>query len=132
MACATAPRSLEAAIREKYCGDEEGEAGEERQLPASKQIKESALHLKPGGYGVPGGGARLACMELSALPSLPLAGANPVQRMVSIVLDRRGVSHVRSGAELADLCPRVRELHLGHNRISQWTDVSSQIGRAHV
>ena len=37
------------------------------------------------------------------------------------MLEKQGVSHVTSGAEL---CPKVKELHLASNCLSQWHDVS--------
>ena len=44
--------------------------------------------------------------------------------LTNIVLEKHGVSHVTSEAELADLCPQVKELHLASNSLSQWHDVS--------
>jgi hypothetical protein len=40
------------------------------------------------------------------------------------VLEKQGVSHVTSGAELTELCPKVKELHLASNCLSQWHDMS--------
>ena len=40
--------SLETAIRDKYCSREGDGEGQEGVLPARKQIKESAIYLRPG------------------------------------------------------------------------------------
>ena len=48
MARDTGSVSLEAAIRDKYCSCEGDGEGEERMLPARKQIKESAVYMRPG------------------------------------------------------------------------------------
>ena len=47
-----------------------------------------------------------------------------MEQLTNIVLEKQGVSHVTSGAELADLCPLVKELHLASNSLSHWQDVS--------
>lgn len=52
--------SLEAAIREKYCSSD---GSEETLLPAKKQIKETAVYMRPGMLG----GCRPQAREVNSM-----------------------------------------------------------------
>ncbi len=54
-------------------------------------------------------------------------GTHPVERRTSIVLDCKGVCQVADVKDLSELCPRVEEIHLVSNSITQWKDVGSFI-----
>ena len=51
-------------------------------------------------------------------------GALPIQDVRSIILEKSQIHTSGLSEDLQSLCPSVRELHLGGNRIAQWDVVS--------
>ena len=51
------------------------------------------------------------------------SGAFPVQDVRTFILESSCISKAGSSDEIQSLCQKARELHLGHNDISEWDTV---------
>ena len=100
------------AIKQKYCPEEEDDL---ETLPTHKPVKETATVYRPG--------ANLYDRIAFRIHYL-CAGAIPVKKLTSVVLDNAAITRVVHFNELSELCPNVSELHLGLNQISSWNSVS--------
>ena len=109
--------SLGQAIRDKYSWEEEEEE-EDRAGSSSKAFNETALSYRPG----------RPTSDNSDLKAPPDgAGSCPLQKLKVVVLERKKVSGVEDVENLTQLCPKVQELHLSFNHITQNRDVSGHV-----
>lgn len=56
-------------------------------------------------------------------------GTLPVQQRTTLVLESHGISTSGDQDELECLCPKVREMHLSSNTISDWSEISNILCR---
>ena len=119
--------TLEQAIKDKYCRQENEEEVKEKLVVDSKpgkSISESALCYRPGTLFYFG------CYQSWLLLVVVLTlhvGNCPVQHLSSVLLDGKEVNVVGEEESLAQLCPRAEELHLSSNSITLWKDVCTKL-----